>query len=272
VIVWVHGGGWRFGGRRAAPDLARFFASRGFAMAAIEYRLTNRAIFPAQIEDLRTAIRWLRSTAGQYGLDGNRIGLWGASAGGHLSALAALAPDGLFDRDGMPYADQPAAVQAVVEGYGPIDFLQLDAHRPPDGTVSEDPENLRMPRGLRSVDARSFESMLLGAPIETCPERVQAANPLTYAHPGAPPFLIVHGLADTTIAPHQSELLYESLASRGNDVTLCLVPGLGHGFFNRTHLDDGRAWTLTLKRPGGTEQRVQPVFATVETFFRTHLA
>src|SRR5829696_2873512 len=87
AIVWIHGGGWRFGNRRVGPGLSRFFAARGFAMAAIDYRLTRRAIFPALIEDVKTAIRWLRSVSPSYGIDGARIGLWGASSGGHLAAL-----------------------------------------------------------------------------------------------------------------------------------------------------------------------------------------
>ena len=99
---------------------------------------------------------------------------------------------------------------------------------------------------MRSEDADSYESLLLGAPIATCPQRVRDANPVTYARAGAPPFLIMHGLCDTTVAPHQSELLYEALAGHGNDVTLALVQGLGHGFFNRTDLDDrgGRRMTI----------------------------
>ena len=276
MIVWVHGGGWRFGSRRVAPDLSRFFGERGFAMAAVDYRLSDRALFPSQIEDLKTAIRWLRRVASTYGFDPERIGLMGASAGGHLAALAGLTPDGMFEPGHAPYAEESSRVQAVVAGYPPIDFLQLDADRPLEGSVPEDPENLRMRRGMRSMDADSFESMLLGAPIATCPDRVRDANPVTYAGPGAPPFLIVHGLSDTTIGAHQSEILYDALARHGNDVTLCLIDTLGHGCLNRTHHDDAPPRRTTIRRRHGgedrTEEHVQPIFPLIEAFFRTHLS
>ena len=272
VIVWVHGGGWRFGDRTVGPDLSRFFAERGFAMAAVDYRSTRQAIFPAQAEDLKTAIRWLRATASEYGIDPERIGMWGVSAGAHLSAMTALAPDGMFVPADAPYADQRARVQAVVAGYGPYDFMLMDARRPEPGTVQRDPEELRLPReGMRSADPDSFESLLLGAPIDSCPERVNAANPLLHAAPGAPPVLIVHGLSDTVIPAHQSELLFEALAAQGNDVTLALVEGVGHGFLNRTHLDDTPGRRIEVRRRQGSEWTLRPVFPLVEGFFTTRL-
>jgi acetyl esterase/lipase len=278
AINWVHGGGWRFGSRRVAPDLSRFFASRGFAMVAIDYRLTRDATFPAQIEDVKTAIRWVRHTAPHHGIDPHRIGLWGASAGGHLSAVAGLTGDQDFTPEGSLYAGVSSRVQAVVDGYGPTDFLQMDAHRPPPGTPSDDPETLPLPRpDMRSADPDSYESWLLGAPIESCPELVRAANPITYVHAGAPPFLILHGLSDMTIAPHQSELLYDALASHGNDATLCLIEGLGHGFLNRTHLDDRGPRQMLVRETGeaGAERRTSRtalVFSLIETFFRRSLS
>jgi acetyl esterase/lipase len=277
VIVWIHGGGWRFGNRKIAPDLSRFFAERGFAMVAIDYRLSHQATFPAQIEDVKTAIRWVRSIADTHGVDGHRLGVWGVSAGGHLAALAALTKGGVFEPSGGPYGRHSSAVQAVVAGYPPIDFLQLDLYRPPPEARSEDPESLLLPRpGMQSADADSFESLLLGAPIETCPDRVSDANPITYIGPGAAPFLILHGVSDTTIAPQQSELLYAALAAHDNVVTLGLIETLGHGFLNRTHLDLGPARRMTIKshRPGGgehVERRIQPVFPMIEAFFTTHL-
>ncbi|MGH9370010.1 MAG: alpha/beta hydrolase fold domain-containing protein [Vicinamibacterales bacterium] len=278
VIVWVHGGGWRFGNRRLGPDLSRFFARSGFAMAAVDYRLSDQATFPAQIDDLKTAIRWVRSVAKTYGLDSARVGLLGSSAGGHLSALAGLAPCEMFEPADALYLEHSSSVQAVVDGYGPTDFLQIDSHRPPDDVVSDDPETVLLPRGMtRSAAPDSFESLLLGAPIETCPDRVGEANPITYAAQGAPPFLILHGCSDTTVPAHQSELLYDALAAHDAEVSLCLIDGLGHGFLNRTHLDDGPARRVTLKRhePGGGEQVEQGdhrIFAMIESFFRTHVA
>jgi acetyl esterase/lipase len=277
AIVWLHGGGWRSGNRQVAPDLSRFFAARGFAMAAIDYRLSRNALFPAQIEDVRTAIRWLRSIAPSRGIDPDRIGLWGASAGGHLAALAALAPEECFRSADALYPGVDSRVRAAAVGYAPTDFLQMDAHRPPPGTRSEDPESLLLPRpDMHATDPDSYESRLLGAPIATCPDRVQAANPIAYAGAHAPPFLILHGLADTTVAPHQSELLYTALAASGADVTLALVEGLGHGFLDRSHLDDLGPRTIEVRRrtADGSEivtVRRQLVFPGIEAFFRTTL-
>jgi acetyl esterase/lipase len=272
AIIWIHGGGWRSGNRHVGPDLSRFFAARGVAMIAVDYRHSGRATFPAQIEDVKTAIRWVRSIAPGYHIDANRIGLWGASSGGHLAALAGLTGDGVFTPEDAPYREHSSTIQAVVDGYGPIDFLQMDAHRPAPGTRCEDPESLLLPRlDMRSEDADSYESLLIGAPIATCPHRVREANPVTYVRAGAPPFLIMHGLCDTTVAPQQSELLYAALAGHGNDVTLALVEGLGHGFFNRTGLDDrgGRRMAITHSGPTGLAREVvdAPVFAAIDAFF-----
>jgi acetyl esterase/lipase len=275
-IIWVHGGGWLYGNRRVAPDLSRFFAERGLAMVAIDYRLSKRGTFPAQIEDLKAAIRWVRAAAPAHGLDAEHIGLWGASAGGHLSALAALSPSGLFEPEASARLEQSSRVQAVAIGYAPIDFLQLDADRPAEGSVPADPENLKLPEGMRSADPDSFESLLLGAPIGTRPDRVREANPLTYVGPTAPPFLILHGRSDTTVGVHQSEILYQALAAHGTDATLCLIDGLGHGFLNRSHLDDGPSWRMTVRshRRGGdrVDRATQPIFPMIEGFFRRHLA
>jgi acetyl esterase/lipase len=276
VIVWIHGGAWRFGDRRLAPDLSRFFAARGLAMVSIDYRLSTQALFPAPIRDVKTAVRWLRSVAPTYGLDADRIGLWGSSSGGHLAMLAATSGPGVFEDAASEYSSYPSLVQAVVEGYGPTDFLQMDAHKLP-GSVSDDPESLTLPPGVRAASVNSPESLLLGAPIETCPERVREANPIAYVTSGTPPALILHGTSDTTVPTHQSELLYDALAAHDNDVTLCLIEGLGHGFLNRSHLDDGppRRATVRAHLPGAgerVEQQSWRVFDAIEAFFRARLA
>ncbi len=151
------------------------------------------------------------------------------------------------------------------------------AYRDPTGRPSDDPESIQMPAGKRSRDPDSFESLLLGASIETRPDLVRLANPITYVKPGAPPFLILHGLSDTAVPFQQSILLYEALAAAGNDVTLCLIKGLGHGFLNRNDFDKGppRPVTVRSTRNGEPEQATTdgpPVtFDAIETFFRRHL-
>ena len=274
VILWLHGGAWRFGDRKLGPDLTRYFAQSGFAMASIDYRLSTETTFPAQIEDVKTAIRWLRSIAARYRLDEEQVGLWGSSSGGHLAVLAATSGRGTFES--AEHSDYSSSVQAVVDGYGPIDFLQMDSHRDPSGKPSDDPESIQLPVGMRTADADSPESLLLGAPIQTCPDRVREANPITYAKAGLPPFLILHGLSDTVVPVHQSELLYSALAGYGNDVTLCLVEGLGHGFLNRNNFDQGRPRrTMVRSQSGGRPEQAAdgPVasFEEIEGFFKKHL-
>jgi acetyl esterase/lipase len=128
----------------------------------------------------------------------------------------------------------------------------------------------------RSAAPDSFESLLVGAPIEHAVDRVRAANPIAYAAPGAPPFLILHGTSDTTVPVHQSEILYDALAAAGTDVSLCVIEGLGHGFLNRTHLDDGPPRRVMCRRyAAGDGERVetisQPIFGIIEAFLRSRL-
>jgi acetyl esterase/lipase len=246
VIIWLHGGGWRFGDRRLAPDLARYFAASGFAMVSIDYRLSSVAVFPAQLEDVQAAIGWVRANADRYSF--GPIGLWGSSAGGHLAALAALTGDD---------------VRAVVNGYGPVDFLQLDAHRGSGACLSADAPD-------------SFESMLMGFPIQAHPVRVQAASPLAYVHASAPPMLILHGADDRIVPAAQSELLYEAMAAQDCDVTLCVTGGLGHGFLNNSEFDRVDPPSATVRRhiPGdgeGTSDGPPATFFMIEEFFREHL-
>jgi acetyl esterase/lipase len=182
----------------------------------------------------------------------------------------------VFEDEASPYPACSSAVRAFVDGYGPTDFLQIDAHRAPEGTPSDDPESILLPAGLRSSLPESPESQLLGAPIETCPERVRNANPIAYVQGGAPAGLILHGACDTTVPVQQSVLLYDALAAHDNRVSLTIVDGLGHGFLNRSHLDDGppRALTTRTYVPGHGEQLVHEsghVFGIVEAFFREFL-
>ena len=275
VIIWLHGGGWRHGDRHLAPNLSRYFAERGFAMISIDYRLSGEATFPAPIHDVKAAIRWVRAYAHKYGFDGEHIGLWGSSAGAHLGTIAALSGAAAIEEAEMPYSEQLVAVQAVVDGYGPTDFLQMDAHRKALPPEEDDLESVQVPAGKLAAAPDSFESLFIGAPIGDRPDLVQAANPISYAQADAPPFLILHGLSDSAVPAHQSELLYKALADYDNDVTLYLVQGLGHGFFNRNDFDQPPPLaTVQQNVTNGQEiitKDVPLTFDTLETFFRKHL-
>ncbi|WP_419307615.1 alpha/beta hydrolase fold domain-containing protein [Chromohalobacter israelensis] len=274
IILFLHGGGWKFGDRKLAPDLERFFARHGIAMASIDYRLSGVAPFPAAVEDVKTAIRWLKSVADEYGFDGERLGLWGSSAGAHLATLSVSAGPDRFRGEQHRYAGYSERVKAIVAGYGPTDFLRQDAYRDPTGKPSDDPESIQMPPGKRSADADSMESSFLGAPIEQVPERVATANPARYVRPGLPPMLLLHGLSDTAVPWQQSQLLFEALSEAGSPVILGLVDHLGHGFFNRNQLDETGPYRVHFREggsPGTVHTESRAIFPLVLDFFRHRL-
>jgi len=223
LIVWVHGGAFRAGSKEGPLPMACLL--QGFAIASIGYRLSQHALWPAQIVDCKAAVRWLRAHADEYALDSTRLAAWGCSAGGHLSAMLGLSAHVSKWERGDNLACS-SSVQAVVDWFGPTDFLQMDAHRLPEGMV----HNL----------ADSPESELVGGPIQAHPDRVAAANPITYVRPDAPPFLIIHGDRDPLVPHHQSVLLAAALKSAGVPVQLYTVPGGGHGGFT-----DPRVFELT---------------------------
>jgi acetyl esterase/lipase len=214
LIINIHGGAFKMGSKEQGVPVA--YLAQGYAVASINYRLSQHAKFPAQIEDCKAAVRWLRVHASEYGLDPNRFAAWGSSAGGHLAAMLGTTGD-TKQFDVGPHLDQTSRVQAVVDYFGPTDFLQMDAHRLPNGQV-HDP-------------ADSPESLLIGGAIQDNKEKTARANPITYVTPGDPPFLICHGDADPLVPHHQSELLEAALKRAGVPVTFYTVKGAGHGRF-----------------------------------------
>jgi acetyl esterase/lipase len=223
VVVWIHGGGWKSGSRLPIPARVSNLCSRGYAVASVDYRLISSALWPAQIQDVRGAVRWLRAHATEYGLDPNRFASWGDSAGGHLAAM--LATSGgvssitigsvSVDLEGTTGGnlDQSSRVQAAVDWYGATDFLQMRFY---PATVNHD-------------GATSDESKLVGGPIQSNPERVATANPITYASADDPPLLAMHGTIDKLIPFNQSQLLVDALNAAGASATLRPVQGAGHG-------------------------------------------
>jgi len=209
LIVWIHGGGWMKGNKSIEPNHpALRQLDRGYAVASINYRLGQETMFPAQIHDFKAAIRWLRGNAGKYGLDPERIAVWGPSAGGHLAALLGTT-GGITELEdfSMGSAGISSRVQAVVDWFGPTDFLAM---------------------GGKHNKPTSPESLLLGCPIETCPERVAIANPINYVTESDPPFFIQHGTADRKVPVNQSELLYEALKNAGVEAVYLPLQGVGH--------------------------------------------
>lgn len=213
ALVWVHGGAWLGGNRDDGIGRLVPLARQGYVGVSIEYRFSPEATFPAQIEDCKAAIRFLRADAGQFGIDPDQIGVWGASAGGHLAALLGTSGDvdELEGEGGNPGVS--SRVQAVCDYFGPTDFLRMNDT---PGQIDHEAPN-------------SPESLLIGGPIREHADRVAWANPITYVSDDDPPFLIVHDDCDRLVPLNQSELLRNALRATGVPVTLHIVEGGGHG-------------------------------------------
>ena len=194
LVVWIHGGAWKMGSKDFTPAMPLTMC--GFAVASLNYRLSQEAPFPAQIEDCRAAIRFLRTHAAKYGLDGHHIGVWGGSAGGHLVALLGTS------------GDVSNRVQCVVDWYGPTDLT-------PEG-----------PTQGRKIDV---VTQLLGGPVDEKLELAKQASPLKQVTKDAAPFLIMHGDQDHTVNPEHSKLLLAALQKAGVEATLKILPGASHG-------------------------------------------
>ncbi|HKP87984.1 MAG TPA: alpha/beta hydrolase [Blastocatellia bacterium] len=219
VIVWIHGGGWTSGDKELSAAGAQLRqTARGYAVASINYRLSHEAKFPAQIEDCKAAVRWLRANASEHKLDPDRIAAWGSSAGGHLAALLGVSAgaDGLEgDGGNLEYSSR---VLAVVDWFGPVDLLKMNA------------DSLGFPCNLIDHNSPlSPESLLIGCAIQTCAEKAARANPITYASADDAAFLIMHGTDDCLVGPTQSQRLQNALRAAGVEASLKFIEGAGHG-------------------------------------------
>ncbi len=222
LIMMVHGGGFMFGDKADGAGLTGVdqLLAAGYAVASINYRLSGEAQYPAQIQDAKAAVRFLRANAAQYNLDPDNFGAWGASAGGNLVALLGTTC-GVAELEGadLGNADQSSCVQAVVDWFGPIDFLKMD----------EQFAGTSCPQTHDAAD--SPESKLVGAPIQTVPDLVKTTNPMNYIDDQDAPFIIQHGSADCNIPPVQGQNLADALAAAigAGNATYTLIDGAGHG-------------------------------------------
>ena len=200
AIVCIHGGGWRAGDRSAYGGFIRELAEAGYVAATVSYRLTERATWPAQLDDVKAAVRWLRENAAKYGLDPERIGATGASAGGHLSLMLGVLP-GAKTRD-------PAGVQAVVNLFGPADL-----------TIAE-----FEPRVDELVEA------LAGGKRAEKADVIRELSPVTHITPGDAPVLTFHGDQDRIVPVHQARVLHEALEKARVPNRLEVLEGRDHGW------------------------------------------
>lgn len=217
LVLYIHGGGWIGGHTRHSGAMANFpaalaeLASEGFTVASVEYRLSAEAKFPAQLQDVDAALRFLSAHAAQYKIDPSRVALWGGSAGGHLAALAAL---DCRDVKQDPASANDACVQAAVTWYGVYDFTAL--------------------ADARSDDKPTPVEMLLGCEHKCTPAQYAAASPVTYIDAKDPPFLIIAGTEDKTVPPSQSHEGEERLRAAGVPVKAIYIPGVDHSFIGHT--------------------------------------
>lgn len=207
AVVYVHGGGWMQGDKNegSGAGIYPLLQRSGFLVAAINYRLAPQYKFPAQIIDVKCAVRYLRANAAAYNIDPQRIGAVGGSAGGHLVALLGVTT-AEAGWDTGEYADQSSRVQAVVDMFGPTDLTQLPLTA-----------NRGLGKEVFGLTGRNDPLLL-------------AYSPVTYITPDDPPFLILHGDQDELVPLQQSQILYERLQAAGVPAELVVVKNAMHAF------------------------------------------
>lgn len=223
VVMAIHGGAFRMGDRsQTHGELLNLVQSGNYVGVAIGYRLSSEAIWPAQIEDCKAAVRWLRAHADELGLDAQRIGVMGGSAGGHLAAMLGTS-GGVAELEGKlgAHSDQSSHVQCVVDQFGPVDLLTLG-----QGASAQD-----------HFSADSPESQLLGGPVLQRKELARQASPATYVSNDDPPFLIIHGDKDPLIPFQQSVDFAQLLKKSAVSVRFIPITNGGHGGFGNEEVE-----------------------------------
>ena len=250
LVIWIHGGAWLAGTYNSPPQALQPLLQSGFAVASVQYRFSGASIFPAQIHDVKGAVRFLRAHADQYNLDPTRFAAWGSSSGGHLAALLATS-GGVAEAEGTTGGNlmYSSRLQAAVDYFGPTDLLQmnLDVTTPPGSIINHDARD-------------SPESQLIGFdgtgegigvlrnnfsnPNPPFPEKaalVQLANPIQHVTPEDPPVFIAHGTQDTLVPMNQSVRFATALDAADIEHVMRVVVGAGHGFGTQSATVDAEA-------------------------------
>lgn len=221
LVLWVHGGAWRSGTRSDMPMIS--LVDAGYAVASVDYRLSHVALFPAQVHDVKAAIRYLRRHQERLGIDARRVAVAGASAGGHLAALVGLANDRVaLDGDVGTALDQSSDVQAVVDMFGPTNLTTILDQSTPSGLDILNP-------AVRQ---------LLGGTPEDKPDLARLASPALQVDSGDPPLLVIHGDQDPQVPISQSHELVGQYRAAKLPVQLEVISGGGHG--GKAFLDEER--------------------------------
>ncbi|MBE0685874.1 MAG: alpha/beta hydrolase [Anaerolineaceae bacterium] len=221
VILYLHGGAFSIGDKRDIFVLNILKClKRGFALVSVNYRLSGEAKFPAGIQDVKAAIRWVRANFKKYQLDGDRIAVWGCSSGANYATMICLTDRvAEFEDLSLGNPDYPCNVQAAVDWFGPTDFLKMDEQARENGFGLTD-----------HGEADSPESRYLGAKISEIPLKVELANPMTYVNGHMPPLLIQHGRLDELVPVQQSMIFVEKLEKYVNPdrFEFDIIEGAGH--------------------------------------------
>jgi acetyl esterase/lipase len=269
IVVWTAGSAWMAdNGKRGAGALAAKLNLAGYAVAGVSIRSSGQVTFPGQLHDIKAAIRWLRANAKTYSLDADRIAIMGDSSGGWTTAMAALTGDAPELEGAVGVTTGSSAVRAAIAFYPPTDFLEMDtwAVKPcsQKGAFCHDP-------------ATSPESRLVGCAIQTCPDKVQAANPLRYVTAADPPIMILHGGSDPLVPHNQGERLYMTLNKACRDAAFISLPKAGHGPWQAFLTDDGVREAATIRTTAAancvitTPTPFTPTWQTVLDFLDSHV-
>ena len=253
VVLWIHGGGWQSGDHDSLPVFVQPLLSSGIAVATVDYRLSSEAIFPAQIEDVKGAVRFLRANAATFGIDAARIGCWGSSAGGHLSALLATS-GGVAGCEGSTGGnlDQPSTVLAAVDYFGPTDIVQMnpDVTNPPGSTTNHDapgsPESRLIGYDGTGEGIGVLRANLANpnAPFPALAALANLLNPITHIDANDPPLHVAHGELDTTVPRNQSVRLVAALVAANVEHAWRSVPSAGHGALGNAIDAEARAFLV----------------------------
>jgi len=211
LIVFIHGGGWRSGSKDncfAREQLVKY----GYAAACVDYRLSGQAKFPAQINDIKAAVRWLRANAGEYNINPDKFGAWGNSAGAHLAVMLGVTGDVKELEGNVGVTAYSSRVRAVVDWYGPVEFSAI------------------IPLKNKFQEYYEAATQLIGQPLESSPDLISKASPLSYLTADDPPILIMHGVKDGVVPFQQSQTLYNALKQKGIDAIYDLYPENDHEF------------------------------------------
>jgi acetyl esterase/lipase len=254
-------------GKRDAQGLAAQLNPAGYAVAGVSIRSSSQVQFPGQLHDIKAAIRWLRANAATYNLDAKHIAIVGDSSGGWTTAMAAVTGDVPELEGTVGTTGVSSAVQAAVAFYPPTNFLAMDfwSLRPcRSGPMCHDSES-------------SPESRLVGCAIQSCPEKVKAASPLTYISPADPPIMILHGDSDQLVPHNQGEQFYMALNKACNDAVFISLPKAPHGNWNGFLTDPALAEAATMRSTSSSgctvsnPTPVQPTWKTVIGFLDGHM-